>query len=357
MNIVFVTPDLSSNSLGRTFSLWLLAEASGWSSVVLSPTTGPIWAPLQNSAFAETCRTYNHDDPSANASLASADLIIAVKPFESSFGLAERFAVEHRKPLLLDVDDPDLEGALSWRRPIRRLAKGILKPELVRSRKEMKRRARQTPTIVSNPYLQAIYGGEIIPHVRLDPGPGAPHLTTAPVVAFVGTNRRHKGIDVLRGAVAQCQDLDYRLVITDTAPRDAKPWEQWIGSTSLEGGRQIVADSDVVVIPSLSSSDAVGQLPAKLMDALLAARAVVVSDIDPLPWAVGDSGKVVAAGSERRLASVLRELADPHVRSTLGTSARTAALERFTVDSNVQVFQRACAEVLSAYQSRERTDS
>lgn len=352
MNIVFITPSLSSNSLGRTYSLWLITQALGWKSAVQTMKEEPIWEPLSGTEFADSCVVFDRSDDDVLDHLIHADLIVAIKPLEDSFLEAIKLAVEFDKPLLLDVDDPDLEGALSWHRPLRRFAKGVLRPRLVQRKKRLRRLAVETPTIVSNPVLQSIYGGTVIPHVRVDPGAGNAHLSLTPTVAFVGTNRAHKGVTVLRGAVAKGQDFGCKLVITDSAPADARPWEDWIGRTTLDQGRAIVDQADVVVIPSPRSGDAIGQLPAKLIDAMISGRAIVVTDVEPLPWAIGGAGIVVKPSDPMALTAALRTLADPHARARLGAHARATALERFTVGAVTSAFSAACSRVVSEFRSQ-----
>ncbi|MGK9147409.1 glycosyltransferase family 4 protein [Plantibacter flavus] len=344
-----LTPDISSNSLGRTYCLWLLMQANGWSVEVFAPLGAELWMPLRGTEFATICSTVAEDDPRLREAVSAADLVVAVKPVDASFGRATRLVARVHKPLLLDVDDPDLEAALSWRRPVRRFVKGVVKFRSVRQNVALKNMALQATTIVSNPVLQTIYGGEIVPHVRADLGPGSVHSSRTPNVAFVGTNRKHKGVDVLRAAVATRQSEGVTLTLTDTPPADARPWENWIGTTTLEHGLQVVAEADIVVIPSRVDGYSRGQLPAKIIDAMLSGRAIVVSDIEPMPWAVADAGVVVEPSSVAALASALHRLADPDLRHRLGSAARERALMLFTVDANRDAFRHICERTVAAF--------
>lgn len=339
LDIIFYTLDLSKNSLGRTYCLWQLATALGWTSTVVSLHGDEVWKPLRDTPFAAACVKMTVDELERSKRIKESDLFIAIKPLESSFGLAMAMSSKLGIPLLLDVDDPDLDAHLSWARPHRRIAKQIVRPKALATAKRLRAAAGSFPTIVSNPVLQARYSGSIIPHIREDIGTGNPHVSEDPTVAFVGSNQAHKGLDLLREAVAAVQDLGYKLVITDTAPPDARPWERWIGATSLSEGLGIVAESDVVVLPSLNLPYANGQLPAKLIDAMLLGRALAVSNIEPMPWAIGGHGMVFEPGSARAIESSLRELANPELRTKLGEAARKRALELFVVASNSHVFE------------------
>jgi len=340
-NIVFFTTDLSKNALGRTYCLWQLATSLGWSSVVVSLQGETIWEPLRNTAFANACLRMTRDEMQHALALFDADLYIAVKPLEASFGVAMEMSALFGIPILLDVDDPDLDAHLSWARPIRRMAKQILKPKELKVAKQLRSAARRYPTIVSSPTLQSRYSGVVIPHIREDMEAGRPHVTRNATVAFVGSNRAHKGINLLRQAVSQVQDLHFKLIVTDTPPIDAKPWEEWVGMTSLEQGLEIVSAADIVVIPSLNLPYANGQLPVKLIDAMLLGRAIAISKVEPMPWALGGHGVVFKPGSARAIEAALRELANPELRSVLGNSARERARNMFLVSTNISRFEFA----------------
>jgi hypothetical protein len=344
--VMFITPDLSSNSLGRTHCLWMLASELGWSSAVVSAYGDAVWKPLRDSAFSQVCRTIDiSDDREFGALVAETldyDLIVCVKPVNESLGLASRLAARSGVGLLVDIDDPDLDAVLAVRTPFKRLAKWIFRTAEMRRARQLWNLAHAFPVTTSNPYLQDRHGGWLVPHVRVPPTVAHTHESTAPSVAFVGTNRAHKGVAILRDAVGQLAHAGYRLTITDVEPPNPPPWESWIGPTSLEDGATLVVGTDIVAIPSLNGPWAWGQLPAKLIDAMMAGCAVVVSDISPLTWAIGKAGVIVPAGDVDALAAALKSLSDPRERARLGSLARSRAKELFTVDVVVGQFAAAC---------------
>jgi glycosyltransferase involved in cell wall biosynthesis len=347
LKVVFFTPNLADNSLGRTYCLWEVSEHLGWESVIVSPVKADVWAPLRGTPFAAVCFPLEDEAVLKMPALLQADLFIAVKPLDSSFGVALELAAKLQKPLLLDIDDPDMEAQLSWKQPFRRLARGLVHRARISEVRRMRRLAKWVPTIVSNPILQSRYGGPVIPHVRPDMGYGAEHTSDRPTVAFVGSNRGHKGLDLLRTAIARLQVEGFTLTVTDIAPPDAEPWENWVGTTSLEQGLSIVANADIVVIPSLDVPFAHGQLPAKLIDAMMLGRAIAVSEIEPMPWALNGAGKLMKPGSVDEIETALRELSPPEVRRHLGSEARAHALKTFVVSANVDTLRDAAYAAMS----------
>ncbi|GAB2691612.1 glycosyltransferase [Thalassiella azotivora] len=348
--LLLLTPNLDNNSLGRTYCLWLLARHLGYDVRVASVTGERVWAPLAGTAFAQDCRRVpapvdGRPGTEVGELARWSDLLVAVKPVENSFGLGLALREELGRPLLLDVDDPDIEVRTTWLPWYERLARRVLRPRYRRLLR-LKEEALRTPTLVSNPGLQAVYGGSVVPHVR----PAAPYreraTTGTPVVRFVGSPRGHKGLDVLRVAVGRLADRGFRLEVTADAPADAAPWETWLGTTTLERGRELVASADVVAVPSLSGGWAPLQLPAKLVDAMMAGAAVVASDVGPIAWALDGTGLLVRPGDVDGLTAALASLTDPARREELGRRAHERALATFSVESVAPVLGAVVDDLL-----------
>ena len=361
--LLLVTPNFENNSLGRTYCLWLLAKSLGWTVSIVGVKGTAVWGPLRNSAFAADCRlpsVSNLDDRVAEDILAplvsaasDADLVIAVKPLPTSFGIGRRICAASGTPLLLDVDDPDIEVRTIWRPLSERFPRAIASRRY-RSLRRLGRLAATTPTLVSNPVLEGMYGGTVIPHVRPVPVPAPYSSSSAPSVRFVGSTRGHKGVPELRAAVGRLADRGYTLGVTSDAPIDARPWETWYGNTSLEEGQALVAHADIVAIPSLPNSWSPAQLPAKLIDAMMQGRAVVASRTAPIEWALGDTGLLVEPGDVDALTDALSRLGEPEFRADLGARARRRAIELFSIESVSPAFEGAVRNVLPRLLPAER---
>jgi glycosyltransferase involved in cell wall biosynthesis len=184
----------------------------------------------------------------------------------------------------------------------------------------------------------------VIPHVRRLRPAGDIHSRTSRIeVAFVGSVRPHKGVELLREAVEHAGDM--RLTITDDPPSSARPNENWTGITSLAVGLELVNHADIVAIPSLPWIYGY-QLPVKLIDAMLAGRAIVASDLPPIRWALGGTGVLVQPGDLGALTGALQKLRDPAERTRLGVMARARALSVFTVASVAPAFAAVLSSAL-----------
>ncbi|MFC5381906.1 glycosyltransferase family 4 protein [Aquipuribacter nitratireducens] len=346
--LLLLTPNLDNNSLGRTYCLWLLARACGMSVTVASPKGERVWAPLAEHELAAACHRVaplepgGSLDPRLLAMARDCDLVVAVKPVENSFGLGLALTRATGRPLLLDVDDPDIEVRTTWLPWPERAARRLLTPRY-RTLRRLRQEATRVPLLVSNPELQRMYGGRLVPHVREAAPAGAPSASRHPVVRFVGSVRPHKGVDVLRAAVARLHGRGFTLEVTGAAPPDTAPWERWLGTTSLAEGERLVATADVVAVPSLASEWSPAQLPVKLVDALTAGACVVASHVGPVPWALDGSGVLVPPGDVDALTDALAGLADPARRAELGRRARTRALQAFSVEAVAPVFAEEVA--------------
>src|SRR5687767_14916905 len=119
MRLLFVLQSLASNTLGRAYCLWLIANELGWEVACVSATPPrPTWLPLRGSDFDRKCLEPVRSEIDRLAFTTSADCIVALKPMHNSLGLAMRLARSNDKPILLDVDDADLEqfiGRTVWR--------------------------------------------------------------------------------------------------------------------------------------------------------------------------------------------------------------------------------------------------
>ncbi|MDJ0428023.1 glycosyltransferase [Rhodococcus fascians] len=359
-SLLIVTPRIDDNSTGRTFAVWLLAEKLGWNAVVVSYHGHKLWEPLRGSEFEQACdvrrlRTRRARVKDLSDLAQNFDMVVVIKPLKESLGLALSARRVRNFPILLDIDDPDLEArlkitplwrAIAWR--IRNL-NFWLQVRTLAARTDI-------PRIVSNPTLYERYGGILIPHARVSTTRKSQRVGGGLVIAFVGTPRKHKGIDVLRSAVDAVSDLGFRLVVTADPPSDARPWEDWIGVSTLEAGLQLVADADVVVIPSRKNKNSDGQLPVKLVDAMMAGRAVIVSDVEPMPWAVGREGKVFPDGDIAGLINLLVQMKSPQAREENGKKMQRRAESLFEVSAIAPRFRLAVELAHRRFQSKPNND-
>ena len=160
-----------------------------------------------------------------------------------------------------------------------------------------------------------------------------------------------KGLDVLLEAVAQLPDTDLLIAGDgpDRAALEAQAERLKLGDRFRllpwsDNPRDLFDQMDVFVLPSRIEG-----FPLSIVEAMLAGRAVVATDVGSVREAVveGVTGHVVPRDDVEALrASLARLLADPSQRERMGEAGRARALERFTANEMARQFERLYTELL-----------
>ena len=159
-----------------------------------------------------------------------------------------------------------------------------------------------------------------------------------------------KGLDLLVAAVSRLAGVRL-LVVGDGPERSAleaqvhqlglsdrvelRPWG--------DQGRRSLAEMDIFVLPSRNEG-----LPLSVIEAMLASRPVVASDVGSVREAVVDdeTGYLVPAGDLESLTRSLAVLvADPIGRSRMGAAGRERALDQFTASRMAAAYAALYREV------------
>lgn len=213
---------------------------------------------------------------------------------------------------------------------------------------------------VSNPALQARYGGELLPHVR-DEVRFAPRAGVrsaqrlrfgipehVKVVLFFGTPRRHKGLLEVARAIAELGREDVWFVIVgDFADDDLRSRllavsgvnYLFIEGQPYEHASKIVAVGDYVVL--LQDSDSLVskyQLPAKLVDALAMGLLVFAKVTPAIAW-LAEVGAVVSVEPET-LSETLSEQLASEEEVTQRVHNRKIFLEKLSQKAYLPVIRR-----------------
>ncbi|MBI2216391.1 MAG: glycosyltransferase [Candidatus Rokubacteria bacterium] len=287
------------------------------------------------------------------ARLADGDLIVASKPRPTSYGVALLARRQRRRPVLLDIDDWELgffyrSGA--WGRIGRALNLG--NPNSLPWTWLMERLVTAADAVtVASRFLEQRFGGTFVPHVRDTDAWDPKHFDRAAararlglhgerVVMFLGTPRGHKGVDDLVEAVRGLgDDVVLAIVGADRASARVRRWRA-LPSVHVHGTipfddvpRYLVA-ADVVAVPQRATSDTLGQVPAKLFDAMALGRPIVSTAVSMIPEILDGCGLVVAPGDVSALrAAIARLLAEPAEAAALGVRARERCIERYSFTS------------------------
>lgn len=355
MKVSVLAFDLSDNATGRADLLARLL-APRYEVEVVGPQFGPeLWRPVRGGAVAHRAvRAGRYPGVAARLSallgLVDGDVILASKPRPTSYGLGLLARARRRRPLVLDIDDWELgffyrSGA--WGRVGRAL--NLADPNGLTWTWLMERLVPRAEALtVASRFLQARFGGVLLPHVRdtdaWDPARYDAGLARAElgvgsqkVVMFLGTPRGHKGVDDLVEAVGRLQPgVVAALVGADPASPAVRRWMalphvRVVPEIPFGDVPRYLAAADVVAVPQRATSDTVGQVPAKIFDAMAMARPIVSTAVSMIPEILDGCGRVVAPGDVGALAAAIREvLDDPSEAAALGAAARRRCAERYS---------------------------
>jgi glycosyltransferase involved in cell wall biosynthesis len=270
------------------------------------------------------------------------DVIVASKPRPTSYGLALLARLRHRRPVLLDIDDWELGFFYRsgfWGRVGRAL--NLANPNGLTWTWLLERFVRAADAVtVASRFLERRFGGTLIPHVRdtdaWDPvkqdrqrARGALGVGAERVVMFLGTPRQYKGIDDLVAAVGGLGDgVVLAVVGVDPASPRARAWRgspfvRLVGPIAFDEVPRYLVAADVVAVPQRATSDTLGQVPAKLFDAMAVGRPIVSTSVSMIPEILDGCGIVVPPGDVAALrAGLERVLADPIGAEAMGQRAR-----------------------------------
>jgi glycosyltransferase involved in cell wall biosynthesis len=352
--------DLADNAAGRAFLLARLLEPLGEVEIVGPCHGASIWPPIEGAGIA--CRSVPGGKlPGFAASLAAlarqadGDLLYASKPRLGSAGVGFLARARARRPLLLDVDDWEvgffLRGGL-WGTVGRSL--NLANPRGLPWTWLMERLCGRTDGItVASRFLQARFGGVLIPHVRdtdawkpgaADPSEARRRLGVGGerVVMFLGTPRGYKGVDDLAAAVARLGRRDVIMALVGADPdgeatrrlRSTCAGLRVVGRIPFDDVPQYLEAADVVVVPQRDTTDTRGQVPAKLFDAMALGRPLISTRVSMIPEVIAGCGLLAPPGDVPALAHAIERLLDhPEEAAALGRRARERAVERYSFAS------------------------
>jgi glycosyltransferase involved in cell wall biosynthesis len=329
MLVTVVSADVSHNALSRAIVLSELLARNFDVQMIGSQFGADVWEPARGCAIEAVRGGWFPRYASSMLRLVRrirGDVVYAVKPLVPSYGVA----LLTGRPTILDIDDDELAF-----RPRRHPAFSLLHPHgRCWTAAALRLRGRAAAITVATTGLQERFSGTLVPHARdterVRPMPeqraaarAELGLGDAPTIMFYGTARPFKGLEDAAAAVRLMRHRATFVVVGggDTPPIDGVTFRP---AYTLAQTGFVLAAADVVVVPQRLTPATVVQLPAKLLDAMAAARPVVATDVADNAAILADGrGIVVPPSDPAALAKAFDGiLDDPSAAAAMGARAR-----------------------------------
>ncbi|HEY9648719.1 MAG TPA: glycosyltransferase family 4 protein, partial [Chroococcidiopsis sp.] len=252
------------------------------------------------------------------------DVVYAVKPKPTSFGIALLKQLLSHRPVMVDIDDWELSwlgGDRNYQPTPKQLIKDLLyrdgalrNPEHRLYLEWMETLVKRANVVtVDTEFLKRRFGGIYLPngkdthlfnpdHFDPDASRRAYGLADYRVLMFPGTARPHKGLEDILQALDALNQPDLRLVIVggrkpdDYDDRLIQQWGRWIvrlPTFPSEKMPEVVAAAHVVVVPQRRSPTAEAQFPLKLTDGMAMAKPILSTYVGDIPEILGEAGYLV----------------------------------------------------------------
>ena len=373
MKVSLLSPNLSANCLGRAAVLARVLERR-YEVEIVGPTFGEgIWPPVADEGLAIRAVPIG-GSPAAAAGLAQllplidGEVVFASKPLLASLGVGIAKKLLAGRPLVLDIDDWErgfshnaLAGMSAVAR-LRYLASSSWRPHFNHSYwNQLLCEALVgmcDGLTVSNRFLARRFGGVVVWHGR-DTTRFAPGIfdkaavrssldlpTETPLAIYLGTLRPYKGAEDLVQAIARLSasrvglaivgigDDPYSRRVAGLAREVLGPRFFGFGMQPFSRVPEFLSAADVVVIPQRGGPATIGQIPAKLFDAMAMGIPVVSTAVSDIPEILEECGWVVRPGSVGELAEAIDAvIGDPELAGDRARAARLRCEERFSWDA------------------------
>jgi len=293
----------------------------------------------------------------------SGDIIYAIKPKPTSFGMALLHKLSTGRPVILDIDDWELSwyGGDGWRyRPtLKQFARDILKPGgALRNPdhplylKWIEGAVAQADAVtVHTQFLQNRFGGTNVPNGKdtdlFDPQRYDPALSRSRyglsdyrVLMFPGAPRPYKGLEDVLIALDRLNEPDLRLVIVGGSPYDdydeqlSRQWGRWIiklPKMAYAAMPEVVAAAHVIVVPQRDTPAAQAQFPLKLTDGMAMAKPVLATRVGDIPAILGDTGYLADPDPDAIAQQIQAIFADLAAANQRGAAARARCIDRYSI--------------------------
>ena len=370
MKISIIAPDLSHNCLGRAYLIAKVLQKQCVVEIVGATFGEATWGTVSEDKSIEykTVKIHGTFAPYYQLfklmKMIDGDVIYVSKPLPSSFILGLICKLITGKKIVLDIDDwqmgflKDYVKNLGMTAKARYFSRSLVKLYSLNSWWGTLLCNSLTKftdgIVVSNSFLNQMYGGVIIPHVRDTEYFKPEEYSTVQrnIVAFLGTPREHKGIVALLEALIMTKSFStITLLLLGFDPAnefhnkvlcclEKKMPGKYIalGVTPFSALPEFLAASDVVAIPQEDTLSTIGQIPAKLFDAMAMGKPIVATSVNDIPKVLDGCGWVVPPNDCVSLSEAIDNVLNNREEALrIGKKAREKSIKEYSYASAERV--------------------
>jgi len=355
MKISILNFDLSNNSLGRAYILAKMLSKKYEVEILGPKFDKTIWSPIiSDKSIKYVILSKSLKDIKTTLNQINGDIIYAVKPYGTSFGYALLKKFLNRIPIIFDEDDWDFGFFLDNSQSnflIELLYVNLLdinNPLYTYILGKLSFLANEKT--VSTTFLQKKFGGTIIPHARdkkmfivnkseVEKVKNKYNPNNKKVIMFYGTVRKHKGLDLIISAIDLLNRNDIIFIIVGVTDSDRnmlpnRAFIKTIPPQNFENLANILDLATLVVLPQKKSYSSLGQIPAKLFDAMAMGKPVIASNISDFPIILKDCGLIFETDNVTDLAKKIKYLFDyPKIADQMGRKAREKFIKNYSFEA------------------------
>ncbi|QSJ16324.1 glycosyltransferase family 4 protein [Nostoc sp. UHCC 0702] len=307
------------------------------------------------------------------------DIIYAMRPKPTTFGLSLLQQLKTRQPIILDIDDWEMSwygGSDKWQyRPSpKQFYRDIFKgdgalrypdhPFYLKMVEGMVQKANAI-TIHTN-FLKERFGGIYLPNGKdtdlFNPDSYEPEecrayygLSGYRILMFPGAPRPYKGVEDVLMALDILDEPDLKLVIVGGSPYDdydaqlIEKWGRWIiklpkyPSTEMP---KVVAAAHVIVVPQRNTPAALAQFPLKLTDGMAMAKPILATKVGDIPDILDETAYLVEPACPEEIAAQIKLIfQDLDAANERGIKARERCVEKYSIEAMASTLNSVIARL------------
>lgn len=371
MKISILNFDLSNNSLGRAYILAKILSRR-YEVEIIGPQFGnSMWSPVANDKTIKyTVLFKSLKDLKNNLKQIDGDIIYAIKPYGTSYGYALLKKLLNKKPVILDEDDWDFGFYID--KPIIQIVKEFLHVDIFNINNPLyiyilgKLAFIADSVTVSSTFLQKKFGGTIIPHARdeemfnidqkkVDELKKEYNPEGNKIIMFYGSVRKHKGIDIIIDALdtLNYKNVTFMIVGVDKDSQQFIPNRTYIKTLPPQNFDilpNILSLADLVVLPQKKSTASLGQVPAKIFDAMALGKPIIASNISDIPLILKGCGLIFEPEDIVELSNNIKYIIDNPIEAlNFGKKAKEKFLLHYSFNAVENTLFKVIKKVIKQY--------